>query len=128
MELDNTLRMSQKESDIIHPNSSGGSNGTGAEEAITKKSSKFSRIGAILSQKGSAISRKISKISHRNTKITDPDDTQSEFSEFLDTRILDSQLKLHSLEMVNDETTKKPGLSIFDEYDETKSVHSDDSK
>lgn len=128
VELDNTLRMTQKESDIVHPNLSGGSNGTGADETISKKSSKFSKIGSILSQKGSTISRKMSKISHKSTKITDPDDIQSEFSVFLDTRVPDSQLKLHPFVEVNDKVKKNTGLSIFDEYDETKSVHSADSK
>ncbi|XP_026325723.1 uncharacterized protein LOC113234585 [Hyposmocoma kahamanoa] len=128
VELDNTLRMSQKESDILHPSSNGGSSGTGTEMPIAKKSSKLSKIGSIISQKGSAISRKISKISHKSPKIIEPDDIQSEFSVFLDTILPDSKFKTPPFKELNDRSAKNADLSTFDEYDETKSADTSDNK
>lgn len=128
MELSNMLRMSQKESDIFHQNIDGGSNGSGAEKTVSKKGSKLSRIGSIISQKGSAISQKMSKISHRGPKITDPDDIQSEFSVFLDTKVPDAKLKVSPFNEQVDKIAKNAGLCIFDEYDEAKSGQASDIK
>lgn len=123
MELDNSLRLFQKESDVIHPNLIG----TAAENAISKKDSKLSKIGSIVSQKGSTISQRMSKISHRDPKVSDPDDIQSEFSVFLDAKVPESKFKT-PLNEPSDKTTKNPGLAIFNEFDETRSDHSTDNK
>lgn len=125
MELDNTLRMSQKESDILQPSSNGGSNGIGTEKPISIKSSKLSRIGSMISQKGSAISQKLSKISHRSPKISEPDDIQSEFSVFLDSIVPESKRKTPPFSELNEKIVELP---LFDENDDAKSADTSDSK